>query len=209
MDSIESHCLAALAGQILGQRFFDELRTKQQLGYIVSGSAYTERFGFVGLRFIVQSEKAPEEVADRVRMWTASAWVHLQENVTQAEFVEYRAALLAQLRERPKSLSEEFGRNWSEVASRSLSFKHREVLASHLEQITLADLQRFSAERLQNAPASCILVSSGAGGEASTSSDLVCDRRWPAEDIIEFRRNAQWRFRPAHINRRAQFSSRL
>merc|ERR1712151_871786 len=158
--SLQNHCLATLSGQILSQRFFDELRTKQQLGYIVSASACSDRSGFVGLRFIVQSERPPTEVMDRVRLWTESAWTHLQEGLTEVEFEEYRASLLAQLRERPKSLKEEFGRNWSEVASRNLSFSHRQIVAAHLEGVTLLELQRFSRESLRNAPTLCTLIAS-------------------------------------------------
>merc|ERR1719277_425113 len=65
--SVEAKCLVDLASQVLSQRFFDELRTKQQLGYIVQASATAEEHGFVGMRFLVQSERHPRYVLSRVR----------------------------------------------------------------------------------------------------------------------------------------------
>merc|ERR1712190_227486 len=132
----------------------------------------TERHGFVGLRFVVQSERSVTEVAQRVRSWSEGAWQYLMESLTSEEFERYRASLIAQLRERPKSLNEEFGRNWSELANRSFSLKHREQIATRLEDVSLADLQMFSSEKLRVSPALCILIKPSC---SSSSEDAVAE----------------------------------
>jgi secreted Zn-dependent insulinase-like peptidase len=161
--SIRSACLTALTSQILSQRFFDELRTKQQLGYIVSMSSYSEKHAFVGLRFIVQSERPPVEVLQRVRDWIEGAWGYLEADLSDEEFREYRASLVAQVRERFKSLGEEFGAHWAEVAARSLHFDLRREQAACLESLRLEDIRRFASEVLRSAPALCVLVASQRG----------------------------------------------
>jgi len=213
--SLESHGLVALAGQILGQRFFDELRTKQQLGYIVAASPFAERHSFVGMRFIVQSEKPPAEVADSVKAWLEWAWGHLEQDLQQGDFERYRTGLVARLRERPKSLGEEFSRNWVEVASRNFSFRHREALAERIEGISLVDLQRFTTERFRVAPALCIVVCAPSSERAMGTSDVAahfgvnCNRHWSHEDVEAFRSNADWRFRRAEVECSPAATSRL
>eukprot|EP00929_Paragymnodinium_shiwhaense_P045058 TRINITY_DN23068_c0_g1_i4.p1 TRINITY_DN23068_c0_g1~~TRINITY_DN23068_c0_g1_i4.p1 ORF type:complete len:1001 (+),score=230.81 TRINITY_DN23068_c0_g1_i4:104-3106(+) len=87
--SLANRCLSELLGQILGQRFFDDLRTKQQLGYIVNGASYGERHAFVGLRLLVQSEKPPREVTRRVMTWFEETCKFLEADLTEEEFKEH------------------------------------------------------------------------------------------------------------------------
>jgi len=197
---LDDKCLVDLASQVLGQRFFDELRTKQQLGYIVSASSFGEPQGFVGLRMVVQSERPPREVLSRVRAWAEESW-GFADQMTEDEFAEYRAALVSQLRERPKSLNEEFGLNWSEVASRNLDFGSQDAEANRLEALTLGDLRRFVAERLRAAPALCTLVRPPGVAEDTEPAPPNFDRRWSPEEVEAYRKSGPWRLRDAAIRR--------
>merc|ERR1712039_906033 len=82
----------------------------------------------------------------------------IEEQLEEPEFETYRSSLVAQLRERPKSLGEEFGRHWGEVASRTFSFRYIEEVAACVETCSLKDLQRFSRGRLRDAPTLCTMV---------------------------------------------------
>jgi len=212
-QSATNNLLMGLTDQILKQRFFDDLRTKQQLGYIVSASAYSERHSFLGLRLIVQSEKPVQEVLDRVREWLDGAWPLLAEGVTEEEFLEYRAALVSSYRQRPKSLGEEFGRNWGVVSSRTFDFWRREQLLEQLQGVQLQELRVFAREKLQHAPTVAVLVNGGNGvSSAGNSGELGAAaaaataasgdweenwlRRWSASDVAEFRKGATWLMRP-------------
>lgn len=55
----ENEALAALLMQIWKPMFFNELRTRQQLGYVVSSFMRT-RVTHISLIFLVQTERAPE-----------------------------------------------------------------------------------------------------------------------------------------------------
>ena len=55
----ENEALAALLMQIWKPMFFNELRTRQQLGYVVSSFMRT-RVTHISLVFLVQTERAPE-----------------------------------------------------------------------------------------------------------------------------------------------------
>lgn len=209
-ENLWNRCLTDLVGQVLGQRFFDDLRTKQQLGYIVSASAYGERSCFVGMRMLVQSERPTDEVVDRVREWLDGAMNFLESGLTAAEFEEYKAALISLHRERPKSLGEEFGRNWSEVASRGFEFLWSQEAATQLEHISLADLRAFVRERFRAAPALCTLITPGGEAphvEARGALPPGFARCWSVpEEVAAFRRTATWRFRNASLDTTAEMA---
>ena len=56
-DEGEEWVLLALLNQYISKAFYSELRTKQQLGYIASGSQVEAR-GVYSLNFVVQSSVA-------------------------------------------------------------------------------------------------------------------------------------------------------
>eukprot|EP00931_Biecheleriopsis_adriatica_P124663 TRINITY_DN9981_c1_g1_i1.p1 TRINITY_DN9981_c1_g1~~TRINITY_DN9981_c1_g1_i1.p1 ORF type:complete len:1036 (+),score=223.57 TRINITY_DN9981_c1_g1_i1:81-3188(+) len=194
--SLSSHVLVTLASQVLSQRFFDDLRTKQQLGYIVNAGSFSEPHGFVGLRLIVQSEHPIYEVVEKMRRWAEEAWKSL-EQLSEAEFQEYRMALLSKLKERPKSLGEDFSRNWSVVASRMFDFHRREETIACLEHATLHELQSFARDRLAAAPAACVLVASTGSCAADAVPAPTADRSWSEEDVAAFRATAIWHMQPS------------
>eukprot|EP00930_Biecheleria_cincta_P060414 TRINITY_DN46081_c0_g1_i1.p1 TRINITY_DN46081_c0_g1~~TRINITY_DN46081_c0_g1_i1.p1 ORF type:complete len:865 (-),score=102.74 TRINITY_DN46081_c0_g1_i1:39-2288(-) len=208
--SLRSECLVSLASQVLSQRFFNDLRTREQLGYIVSASAHSDQHGFVGLRFVVQSEKPMEEVFTKVRDWVGCAWQHLADGLTENEFEEYRGALISRLRETPKSLGEEFGANWVAVASRSFNFSRREQQVDCLEGLHFSDFQSFARAKLAVAPAVCTLIRASHDDSCiALPSEAPLLRRWSPNDVEDFRRDATWKFWPVGIGKTAAGRSRL
>lgn len=105
----------------LEQRCFDELRTKQQLGYSVVLGQKTAG-GVTGLVIQVTSETLPDQVDDAVEAFVADSLTFLQE-MTQEAFEEYRQSLVDILREKFKTMGEESGYNWNAIDSGRLAFK--------------------------------------------------------------------------------------
>ena len=80
LEETRANMLLELAVQILKEPCFNVLRTQEQLGYIVF-SGVRRVHGVQGLRFIVQSEKAPSFVDSRVEAFLLSmevivVWCH-------------------------------------------------------------------------------------------------------------------------------------
>lgn len=74
LQSTESNMLLELLAQLISEPCFSTLRTKEQLGYIVfSGVRKTN--GAQGLRIIVQSDKHPEYVEQRINVFLDSMLV--------------------------------------------------------------------------------------------------------------------------------------
>ncbi len=119
---------AALLTQILSEPAFDTLRTKEQLGYIVGAGMWTAPGdNEAGLRIVVQSERGPVYLEERVEAFLD----HMKgviERMTDEEFTEQKNGLERKWREVTKNLNEEVSRHWAQIDSGYLDFLHRKCL---------------------------------------------------------------------------------
>ena len=118
----------ALVSHILSEPAFAILRTREQLGYIVSASQWhMTGGGQTGLGIIVQSERDPKFLEQRVE-----SFLHeMHEKIVamgDEEFAEHKTALQKQWREAPKNLTEEMNRYWAQIEWGYLDFHRREFL---------------------------------------------------------------------------------
>lgn len=74
LQSTESNMLLELLAQIISEPCFNTLRTKEQLGYIVF-SGVRRANGAHGLRIIVQSDRHPKYVEQRIKTFLDSMLV--------------------------------------------------------------------------------------------------------------------------------------
>ena len=88
--------------------FFNELRTKQQLGYIVhSGLKNYEKV--LGMLFLIQSsDYDPYQVDKRVEDWTKQMLQSL-DKLDDKEFSTYQEAVVKMLQEEDKTIAERHG----------------------------------------------------------------------------------------------------
>ena len=152
--------LANLWLPTLKHEFYQELRTRQQLGYVVLGPELVARSGGVAwLVLAVQSEDY--ESGDCLARIEAFARQHLggpgsrdalQALIPQKTFNRKKTELLRSLQtpKTPRSLSQAFDRNWSAVSARRnpvLPFAHGESVRKRnlelLEQGRLRDFEAF------------------------------------------------------------------
>ncbi len=141
-DSFASRARSSLAAQILQPEYFRELRTEQQLGYVVSVSnrPVVKRGG---ITFIVQSPvlgAAGLEAATTEFMARFNArWP----DVSDAEFAKYKAGLINRLRQSPKNLGELAGRYWGDLMDGYLTFDSREQVAQIVETLPRAAMTGY------------------------------------------------------------------
>lgn len=201
--TIENSVLVSLLVRVLSPRFFEELRTKQQLGYIVQMS-WTEHEGFLGIICTVQTEHPPDFVRGRLDAFLKEHLAWLESGLEEAELVTQRDGLVSNLREAPKTLGEEFGRHWGEITRRRFEFERRERRQKAMEAIRLADLRSFVREQVRQAPRLYLEVRSVAGAAAgkvpseaaaaeAAAAAEVPDRMWQGTDAVAaFRAGAAW-----------------
>jgi len=127
--------ICELLGQALSQPAYTQLRTQEQLGYIVSMSTKCE-LGVLGLRVIVQSStKDAAAIDDRIEAFLATVPDVLAQ-MTDEEFNNHREALITAKVEPPKVLQHETGIYWHAIASGTCDFKKELRHAAELKTLT-------------------------------------------------------------------------
>lgn len=99
--------LYRLAAHLLREPFFDSLRTKQQLGYIVQAGARVDA-SVRGFRLLIQSNKVgAEELRRRIDAFLAVTFPAWLAELTPAKFAEHVRAVITACNETDKTLAEE------------------------------------------------------------------------------------------------------
>jgi insulysin len=141
-DEWRLQAMVSLLAQVVKEPFFDKLRTKEQLGYLVwSGSS--EMWGVLGVRFILQSDKATVEYLQQRILTFVRNYRTTLASMEKDKFEKNREALIALKLQKPKKLGEETHRYWSQITKRTYVFDHRELEVAELRKITLEDLVAF------------------------------------------------------------------
>lgn len=101
---------------------FNALRTKEQLGYVVSCSRWNlPGDSHFGLRIVVQSERRPGYLEERVEAFLDTMDQKIRE-MGSAEFHDFKSGLQQRWKEPAKNLAEEVARYWSHIDSGYLDF---------------------------------------------------------------------------------------
>jgi len=110
-----------LLDQIVHEPCFDQLRTKEQLGYIVYSGVRpsTTTYGF---RFIIQSEKTAPYLETRIELFLESMLKTL-ETMSDTDFENNKRSLIVKRLEKPKHLDQETGKHWQQIHSEYYNFE--------------------------------------------------------------------------------------
>eukprot|EP01042_Synura_sphagnicola_P014943 gene14943-18904_t len=97
------------------QPFYDELRTKQQLGYIVSSGVRTKE-GYKYLTFTVQSSLATgHDLIERIESFLADFFVQFQRDFNEKQLDALKSGIKSRKLEPDQSLTSQATRLWSEI----------------------------------------------------------------------------------------------
>lgn len=120
--------------------FFNELRTKQQLGYSVSSSLYPMR-GVYGFTFSIQSNhKLPEYCRERVDEYLESQRAKVRD-LTEKEFQDITSGLLAIVRKPYTSLFDQSDAHLDQILSMRLECNNRKDLEDQITRLTLEEVK--------------------------------------------------------------------
>lgn len=113
----EGLAIQELIGSIAYNSAFNQLRTKEQLGYIVSAFVKKTTGGGKGFCVIVQSSNTlPPQIEERCLRWVEQFRAEMEE-MPPERFAQEAAAVKANLLEKDIKLSEEIGSVWGEILS--------------------------------------------------------------------------------------------
>jgi insulysin len=129
----------ALTVQIMKSGFFQQLRTEQQLGYIVSAFAWPQ-LDVPGLVMLIQSP-----VADAAALAEAmdEFMGGVVASVDDAQFDRHKAALLNEVLRPHKNLWERAEFYWQSIAKKQYQFDGRQAMAEAIESLDKAQWQAY------------------------------------------------------------------
>lgn len=121
-----------LFDQITHEPAFDQLRTKEQLGYVVFSGARPSATT-LGFRFIIQSERTPAYLESRIDAFLTVLSTTLGQ-MSEAEFEGHKRSVITKRLEKLKNLDQESGRLWSHIDGEYFDFELGQ-LSIHIVQV--------------------------------------------------------------------------
>ncbi len=135
---VEDSAHMQLITHILAPKFLNELRTEKQLGYIVEVYSLPIR-GVEGSFFVVQSPNVnAEALIGEISRFLAAAAAQLTDS-----FEENKAALIAQLGQRPLSLAAQSDEYWQSILLNDTDFNRQQKLVTAVGKITPESINKY------------------------------------------------------------------
>ncbi|KAG0145837.1 hypothetical protein CROQUDRAFT_45305 [Cronartium quercuum f. sp. fusiforme G11] len=136
----------SLLAQLIHEPAFNQLRTQEQLGYIVQ--TYTRRSsGQCGLMMMIQSERTPTFIESRIEAFL-DCFLERLINLDENEFEEQKKSLVNKSTEDFKNLWEESSHYWVHIQSGYYAFERRYADAELIKQITKKEMIEFYKEKI-------------------------------------------------------------
>lgn len=140
---LRNEALLSLVSHLLQEPAFDQLRTKEQLGYIVH-TAVKKVSNQLALHIIVQSgHKGPDYLDDRIEEFLFAYYHDKLLLMAEEEFNTNIQAVIENFLERPKNLDEESGSLWDEIVAGTYLFPRKQLLADVLRTTDLPSVITF------------------------------------------------------------------
>ncbi|KAJ2557636.1 metalloprotease [Coemansia sp. RSA 1933] len=171
-DDKRERVVLDLVSLIVQEPYFDKLRTKEQLGYIIYGSDRKYIGGHMALRLLVQSETNPAYVLQRIEHFMREFRQRLVD-ISQKKFERYATSLRVNREEKLKNLSEEANRFWRQISTGYYEFDRIERDMKILKTIRKEDLLVFWDKYVnkETAPAYMSLAATMWSAKISQPSD--------------------------------------
>lgn len=150
----------ALLGSIIATPYYQNLRTEQQLGYIVFATQYPQR-NVPGLLFLVQSPKYSPTQIQKASSVFFNNFTDTLKNLSQEEFNNHKQGLINRLLEPTKNMAQKADRFWQALNQDTIIFDKRAALAQAVKNTSLQQVQALYEKIILNKSASWIVFTQG------------------------------------------------
>ena len=174
-EEYQSMASSAMLSQIIQPWFYNQLRTEEQLGYAVF--AFQMPVGRQwGIGFLLQSNvKQPAFLMSRFKAFYPTAEKRLRE-MSKADFAQYQAAMINELKQRPQTLDEEAGRFSKDFDRENYKFDTREKVIAQIQALTPQSVADFFHQAVM-APTGLALLSQISGSHHG-KADYAKEKGW-------------------------------
>ncbi len=147
--TIENQAYVDLIGKLIEQPYFTELRTQQQLGYVVAAFS-TNNNGFCGLGTLIQSQShTAMDCFNRSHKFLSEFTTALKSNLLEEDVELVKQSLISEITQVPNSLRERLGKFTSMAGTYHGDFQFYDKLAKTLREINGEKLKAFMEDRLK------------------------------------------------------------
>jgi insulysin len=126
---------------ILEHKFYDELRTKKQLGYLVNLSISNLGDNYYLVQKI-QSNKSCKEICIEIDKFNDT----ILDIINNSNLNELKKSALNQLKEKDNSIKDCYTRFFNEIVTRKFLFNRKKIISLQLKNITKDSLINFAKE---------------------------------------------------------------
>lgn len=121
-----------MLGKMISNPAYDELRTKEQLGYVVFATIMPQ-LETLQLVMIVQGEKKnPDEVDTRIES-VMDSFSHNLANLSVQDFTRWKASVRSAIAKDDQNMGQEADRFWAQIASGEECFNRRDLALQFLD----------------------------------------------------------------------------
>jgi insulysin len=160
-NSWKDRAATALTVQIMKSGFFQQLRTEQQLGYIVSTFAWPQ-LDVPGLVMLIQSPTADAAaLSDAMNAFLGDVPLAVDEE----QFQRHRDALINEVLRPHKNLWEQAEFYWQSIAKKQYEFNGRQTMANAIKSLSREQWQAYFEEVFLNQQRSLQVAAPGARGQ--------------------------------------------
>ncbi|KAI1314496.1 Insulinase (Peptidase M16) [Mortierella claussenii] len=145
--SKKSRARIQIMAQIINEPCFNQLRTKEQLGYLVF-SGVRKQTGATGLRFILQSERDPVHLESRIERFLESRMKTYLQDMTTEEYEKQVNSLIQKKLEKDKNLRQETYRYWGQIMSGYYDFDELQDEVEEMRKTTLEMARQFFTDSI-------------------------------------------------------------
>ncbi|MGI9333438.1 MAG: insulinase family protein [Gammaproteobacteria bacterium] len=180
--SLDERALMAVLAQMIEAPFFDVLRTRKQLGYVVFASPMP-LLEVPALSLLVQSPiaSAPELSAHYDEF--VASYLATIEALDERALEDNKAAVLSSLLERDTRLAERTNRYWNDIDRQHFEFDTRERLAGAVQSVSLDRFKAYAAALLGPQAGRLIVEATGSAAAAAAASGNA--QRSDVEKIVD------------------------
>ncbi|MBT3144057.1 insulinase family protein [Neptunomonas phycophila] len=136
-----------LINEIFSAPFYSQLRTEQQLGYIVFASPMTIRKQ-PGMALVVQSPSTDIQVIKERMDAFMQAFTQQLKELDETTLNRFKASVLARINDQDRQLSDSTNRFWRDIDNQALSFDKRERLSAYISALTAPELKSIYEEMI-------------------------------------------------------------
>jgi len=201
-DTVESDMFMRLLSAALSSKFFDELRTQQQLGYIVALQASASAM-FNYLIAVVQTEFPPDYARGYIDAFLDEKFAFVAAELDEEEFEVCRQGILSELKVKPKNLREEMAKFSGAFSLRTYDFDRnvRSIAFVESDECSLEGLRSFLRDTVASSPrmySQVIKVLVKEDKELPEGASIPAEpeslRKWTThtETVAEFAKSAEW-----------------